>query len=116
LGFWDAVKLCFAKYANFEGRATRPEYWYFFLFNILLSAAAGFLDGATHMKIFQTVESLALVIPSLSVSSRRLHDIGRSGWWQLISLTGIGVILLIYWFCQPSEPGSNKYGADYNRY
>ena len=57
-----------------------------------------------------TIYSLGALLPSLAVSARRLHDIGKSGWWMLIILTIIGIIPLIYWYCQPSTPGPNQYG------
>ena len=110
MGFWDAVGVCFAKYANFQGRATRPEYWYFVLFNILASIAAGFIDVSLRDNTVASLCTLIFFLPGLAVTARRLHDIGRSGWWQLISLTGIGVFLLIFWFCQRSELGANAYG------
>ena len=59
-----------------------------------------------------SVANLVLLIPNFAVSARRLHDVGRSGWWQLLCLTGIGIFVLLFWFAQPSEEGHNDYGED----
>ncbi len=110
MGFVDAVKVCFAKYVNFEGRATRPEFWYFLLFNLLVGTAAGIIDKESHGNAIGNLTGLVFLLPSIAVTTRRLHDIGRSGWWQLIGLTGIGIFLLLFWYCMRGEPGSNAYG------
>ncbi len=114
--FWEAVNVCFAKFVNFEGRATRPEYWYFFLFSILMSLAAGVIDASIRSNVVGGLTSLVFLLPTLAVSTRRLHDIGRTGWWQLIGLTGIGVFLLLFWFCQRGDAGSDAYGPSEMRY
>jgi uncharacterized membrane protein YhaH (DUF805 family) len=99
MNFGQAISTCFSKYATFSGRASRPEFWWFFLFQILVSIAASMLGD-----IVAGLVSLALLLPALAVGARRLHDIGKTGWWQLVMLTGIGFLLLIYWWVQP---GSN---------
>lgn len=100
------------KYANFTGRSSVPEYWWFFLFNIILSVVFYLITLALpSLAIVQTIIGLALLLPGIGVGVRRLHDIGKSGWWLLIAFTLIGVILLIYWFIQPSDPAPNEYGA-----
>ena len=117
MGFSEAVKSAFRNYVNFSGRSRRPEYWYFVLFLFLV----GIVTGLADFGIFHTPESdigpfsaifvLATLIPSLSVAVRRLHDIGRSGWFLLLALIPvIGALLLIYWLCQPGTPGPNTYG------
>ena len=98
MNFGQAISTCFAKYATFSGRASRPEFWWFFLFQILVSIAASMLGD-----VVAGLVSLAVLLPALSVGARRLHDIGKSGWWQLIMLTGIGLLLLIYWWAQPAS-------------
>jgi len=98
MNFGQAISTCFAKYATFSGRASRPEFWWFFLFQILVSMAASMLGD-----VVAGLVSLALLLPALAVGARRLHDIGRSGWWQLIMLTVIGLLLLIYWWVQPAS-------------
>ena len=108
MSYFDAVSAGFRNYSDFQGRATRPEFWWFVLFLFLLglgTAAADMSFGLGSDKMagpINIIASLATLIPSLSVGARRLHDIGRSGWWQLIALTGIGIFLLIYWWCQPA--------------
>ena len=95
--FVSAVKSCFAQYAGFSGRAPRSEFWWFALFQL------GVLVIATMIsQVLYGIAALALLLPALAVGARRLHDIGRSGWWQLLSLTGIGTLVLIYWWVQPS--------------
>ncbi len=110
MGFVDAIKVCFAKYVNFEGRAARPEFWYFVLFNIIVGTVAGLIDRQVHGDAVGNLVGLVFLLPGIAVTTRRLHDIGRSGWWQLISLTGIGVFVLLFWYCQRGELGSNAYG------
>jgi uncharacterized membrane protein YhaH (DUF805 family) len=109
MDFQTAVKTCFSKYADFTGRARRPELWWFVLFNLVVSGVLNLLDGDSN--ILSGIYSLAVLLPSLAVGARRLHDIGRSGWWLLISLVPIvGVIVLIWWYIQPGEPGTNRFG------
>ena len=98
MNFGQAISTCFAKYATFSGRASRAEFWWFFLFQILVSIAASMLGD-----VVAGLVSLALLLPALAVGARRLHDIGKSGWWQLIMLTVIGLLLLIYWWVQPAS-------------
>ena len=111
MGFGDAVKQALGKYATFSGRARRSEYWYFTLFNVIVSFVAGILDAVIGVPATQVLVGLALLLPGLAVSVRRLHDIGRSGWWLLIAFTIIGIILLIVWYCQDSDPGQNQHGS-----
>ncbi|MFN4119731.1 DUF805 domain-containing protein [Acidovorax sp.] len=98
MDFVSAVKSCFAQYAGFSGRASRSEFWWFFLFQVIVLIIASVLGDIVNLLV-----SLALLLPALAVGARRLHDIGRSGWWQLLVLTGIGVLLLIFWWVQPSS-------------
>ena len=104
MNFGQAISVCLSKYANFTGRASRPEFWWFFLFQILISIAASMLSD-----VVAGLVSLGLLLPALAVGTRRLHDIGKSGWWQFIMLTGIGLLVLIYWWVQPAGEGSNAY-------
>ncbi|WP_341907464.1 DUF805 domain-containing protein [Polaromonas sp. YR568] len=104
MNFGQAISTCLSKYAGFTGRASRSEFWWFFLFQILVSIAAAMLGD-----IVSGLVNLALLLPALAVGTRRLHDIGRSGWWQLIALTVIGLLVLIYWWVQPTADGSNEY-------
>lgn len=106
MGFVDAIKVCFSKYVGFEGRASRSEYWWWALFMLLLAVALALVAGETAANLV----FLGLLLPSLAVGARRLHDIGKSGWWLLVNFIPlIGMILLIFWAVQPSE-GDNAYG------
>lgn len=105
------------KYAVFTGRARRKEYWTFYLFNVLIGMAIGFVMGlflsAGSARIVSNLFGLAALLPGLAVGARRLHDIGKCGWWMLIALIPIvGPILLIVFFCRDSQPGDNAYGAN----
>jgi uncharacterized membrane protein YhaH (DUF805 family) len=104
MNFGQAISVCLSNYATFTGRASRPEFWWFFLFQILVSIAASMLGD-----VVAGLVSLGLLLPALAVGTRRLHDIGKSGWWQLIMLTGIGLLVLIYWWVQPTAEGGNSY-------
>ena len=102
----QAISTCLSKYATFSGRASRPEFWWFFLFQILASVAASMLGDTVA-----ALASLALLLPALAVGVRRLHDIGKSGWWHLLVLTGIGLLVLVYWWVQPTAEGSYIHDA-----
>lgn len=105
---------CWKKFAEFSGRARRTEYWMFVLFNFLASFAVGIVDGIVGANgALVGLYNLAVLIPSLAVGVRRLHDTGRSGWWMLISVIPvIGWIVLLVFLCQDSQPGDNGYGAN----
>lgn len=106
------------KYAVFVGRARRKEYWFFVLFNLIISIVLGIIDGVmlannagSGLGLLSSVYSLAVMIPGLAVGVRRLHDTDRSGWWLLIGLIPlIGAIVLIVFLAQDGHPGSNQYG------
>ena len=104
-GFLWAIQQCFRKYFDFSGRARRAEYWYFMLFQFLLNMALLMLISVSPRLAdnLSLVLSLAFLIPNFAVSARRLHDVGRSGWWQLLCLTGIGIFVLLFWFLTRSE-------------
>ena len=101
------------KYAEFDGRDRRSEYWYFVLFNGIVSLGLGMVDAFTGIGFLNYVYSLAVIIPGIAVSIRRLHDTGRSGWWLLVGLIPfIGWIILIVFFVQDSDPYDNQYGPN----
>ena len=109
--FTEAIRSGFENYVNFEGRASRSAYWWWFLFAILASAAANILDAILGIPLFSVIVGLGLLLPGLAVGVRRLHDTDRSGWWILIGLIPlIGLIVLLVFFVQESDPGPNKYG------
>ena len=117
MGFGEAVKSCLRQYVGFSGRARRSEYWWFFLFVVIVSAVASVLDALlgtvsddTNLGLIGTIMGLALVLPIIAVSVRRLHDTSRSGWWYLLVLIPIvGSIILIVFYCLDSH-GDNQYG------
>ena len=112
--FLDIIK---KRYADFDGRATRSEYWYFILFYIIIAIILGMIDtfvvnpmlgmdaiDAGRGGILQMVFALGVLIPSIAIGVRRLHDIGKSGWWMLISFVPvIGFFVLLYFFVQKSK-------------
>ncbi|MEO7259715.1 MAG: DUF805 domain-containing protein [Jatrophihabitantaceae bacterium] len=111
MSFADAIRTVFSKYATFSGRARRSEFWWFALFLVIVNIVLRILDRAMDNPVLGLIVGLALVLPSLAVTVRRLHDTGRSGWWILIGLIPlIGAIVLLVFECQDSQPGSNKYG------
>lgn len=98
-------------YCNFSGRSSRSEYWWFILFNIIVGAAIGIVFSGTFAEILSGLETLAFLLPGIGLGVRRLHDIGKSGWWLLLCFIPlIGQIILIIWFCQESQPFDNQYG------
>ena len=118
MGFTDAIKAGFQNYVNFDGRATRSEYWFWILFVILASIVLTILDGllffgATNgVGVLGPIFSLATLIPGLSITIRRLHDLDKSGWWFLLSFIPlIGALVLLYWFCLKGTDGDNRFGA-----
>jgi len=114
--FMTALK----NYAVFSGRSRRSEYWYFGLFYLIFYAVFAVLDGITGtfdfrsgIGLFTGILTLALLIPSMAVSVRRLHDTGRSGWWLLIGIIPlIGAIILIVWLAKDGELGANRFGPN----
>ena len=115
MSFADAVRSCLTQYVGFAGRARRSEFWNWFLFKVIVGIVAALLDryllGQTAtFGTIATILNLALLLPSVAVNARRLHDTGRSGWWQLLLLIPIiGFIVLLIWWVQDSH-GDNKYG------
>jgi uncharacterized membrane protein YhaH (DUF805 family) len=118
MSFADAVRTCLGKYADFSGRARRSEFWWFFLFTSLVSVVTSVVDsvigtdygGAANGGILNTLASLALLLPGLAVGARRLHDTGRSGWWQLLwFVICVGWLFLLAWFIEDSR-GANQHG------
>ncbi|MBR5493569.1 MAG: DUF805 domain-containing protein [Alistipes sp.] len=115
MGFIEALESVVVKnYANFSGRARRSEYWYFALANFIFGAVTGLMSVEIPEVMYLVwIVGVALLIPSLAVCVRRLHDIGKSGWWYLIGLVPyIGAIVLIVFFVKDSQPGENKWGAN----
>jgi len=106
MNFGQAISTCFSKYVTFTGRASRPEFWWFFLFQIIVLIVTGMISN-----ILYGIAALAMLLPGIAVGVRRLHDIGKTGWLLLIGLIPVVGLLLLYWCVQPSE-GPNQYDED----
>ena len=134
MNFIQSISTCMRNYVTFSGRATRSEFWWFYLFTVLVnlvatSQASSFvptlLDGQDITEnessyflnnffflYLSTITSLILLLPSLAVAVRRLHDVGRSGWWTLIAFTVIGIIPLLIWYVTDTKDEENVYGQN----
>ena len=110
MSFTEAIQTCFSKIITVDGRARRSEFWYFWLFTVIIGVVLSlfFKEDSTIVGLVNII----IYITTFSVSIRRLHDTGRSGWWWLIGLTGIGSIVLFVFYCLDSQPGANKYGPN----
>jgi len=112
--FQESIAKCMSNYATFKGRASRSEYWWFYLFSNLVSFVLVFsvslCMGVEAGDITGTLVWLVLFLPSLAVFARRLHDRNRSGWWFLIAFTVIGLIPLLYWLVSEGSKEANEYG------
>ncbi|WP_217235351.1 DUF805 domain-containing protein [Streptomyces sp. AC555_RSS877] len=107
--FIEALK----KYAVFSGRARRKEYWMYTLFVAIIYIVLAILAAVTKQPLIAVVFYLAILLPSLAVTVRRLHDTGRTGWWVLIGLVPlVGAIVMLVFLCSEGESGANKFGAN----
>lgn len=115
----DAVKLFFSNYVNFKGRSTRSEYWWVILASFILGLVLGILgaimtaakggEPSTLFTVLFWLVEIALLVPSLSLCIRRLHDVGKTGWLLLLAIVPIANFYLLYLYCQPSD-GPNQWG------
>ena len=114
MNFGQAITSCFSNYTTFSGKATRSEYWYWWLFILIGYTCALIADGRFPIGFYENyidnpqtkmenIFTLVTFLPGLAVSVRRLHDVNKKGWWLLIIFTGIGIFLLLYWSLQPSD-------------
>lgn len=103
-----------SNYIGFQGRARRKEYWMFFLFNFLITMLLSMIEVMIGLGgILSGIYGLFVLLPSIAVNVRRLHDIGRSGWWMLLSfIPVVGLIVLLVFAVLDSQPGENKYGPN----
>ncbi|MFK8250602.1 DUF805 domain-containing protein [Ancylobacter terrae] len=121
----QAVASVLGQYASFEGRATRSEYWWWVVFSVAVNWITGLIDvvmfGPFSLLVYgelrmftpiSTLVGLALIIPSLAVGARRFHDMDRSGWWLLIGFSGIGAVVIFFWFMMKGTDGPNRFGPD----
>ena len=100
------------KYADFGGRATRSEYWWFNFFNLIVIVALAVLAGAAIGPLVLLGYAIAIIVPSLAVSVRRLHDTNRNGWWLLLGLIPFGGLVLLIFYVTEGTPGPNNYGSE----
>ena len=113
MGFGEAVSTCFKKSVVWEGRASRPEFWWFHLGAWLIMIVAGIIGAIIGTWIIYALAGLALILPSIAVLVRRLHDTNRSGWWYWIELLPlIGLIVILVFVLSASDEGDNKYGPN----
>jgi len=128
MSFGDAIKTCFSKYVTFSGRAARSEFWWWMLFVWLVQIGLSIVDSvlfgtvetgdgsfsaSTNTPILSSIFSLAVFLPTISVTVRRLHDTDRSGWWYWLALIPlIGIIVLIVWWATKGTDGRNRFGDD----
>ncbi len=117
--FMESIQTVFQKYAVFEGRARRSESWWFYLayaiVNGVLSGIGNAFSGSgfgTAVTVISGIIGLACLVPTIAVTTRRLHDTGKSGWWQLLYLTCIGSIVILIFCAMDSQPGDNQYGSN----
>lgn len=127
--FTQAVSSVLGKYATFQGRAPRSEYWWWTLFCVLVPIAIGVVEAVLFPEFFwiefaampmddprvdvlTSLFNLFTLIPSIAVSVRRFHDMGRTGWWLLLIFTGIGAFIIIIWFMFKGTAGPNRFGPD----
>lgn len=112
VSFGDAIKRGFQNYCLFNGRASRSEYWFFVLFTVAVGAVISLILGTQTLgTVVSGLFNLAVLLPSLGLIWRRLHDTGRAGGWFFITLIPlVGIIILIVWLCQPSQTTENRFG------
>ncbi len=116
MDFQTSIKTCFKKYADFSGRASRSEFWWFELFLLIAGIVAMIIDVMMLGYKFeddgpiQIIFGVVTFLPTIAVGARRLHDINKSGWWQLIVFTIIGIILLIIWWATVGKSKKNNHG------
>ena len=105
MNFTKSIEVCFNKFANFDGRASKSEFWWFQLFCILVQIVGMLIDALLgYAELFVWIGYIIVLLPSLAVGARRLHDSGRSGWWQLLWIVVIiGWIPLVIWLSRKSK-------------
>ncbi len=113
MNFGQAISSGFSNYVKFSGRAVRSEYWYWVLFTVLGNIVAEIIDAVLGITAINPLFGLAIILPSIAVAIRRLHDLDRSGWWIFIGLIPlIGWIVLIIWHCTRGTAGPNRFGPN----
>ena len=118
MGFTQAIGRCFYKYADFNGRATRSEFWYFVLFYVLLIFVSMVIDISVlghnpqdkdSVAVLTSLAVIGVLLPSLAASARRFHDVGMTGWLTLLAAIPLVGLITLYWYCKASDPGLNRF-------
>ena len=105
----DSVISCFNKYFDFDSRSSRKEFWFWQLFRILMFLSITYIESL-GLNGLLLISNFIFIIPEIAVSIRRLHDINKSGWWILLTITIIGIIPLTYYYCLKGDSNTNDYG------
>ena len=120
MGFQESVKIAYNKYADFTGTASKAEFWWYSLYFLILLVIAAIIEEIIWPGQYSDWGPIMLLVaivhalPNWSTGARRLHDIGRTGWWQLLIFTGLGFLVLIYWWVQPSKYQNNVNETEFN--
>jgi uncharacterized membrane protein YhaH (DUF805 family) len=113
MGFGQAISSGFSNYVNFSDRSARSAYWFWILFVLIADIVAIAIDAAIGKQIVSSLFGLAVLLPGLAVTVRRLHDLDRTGWWIFLGLIPlVGAIILLIWFCSKGTDGPNRFGPD----
>ncbi len=113
MDFMTAVKFCLNNYFTIQGRGQRSQYWWFYLFFVILTVVANVIDGMTGIPILSLIVALGLLAPNICVAIRRMHDKDKSGWWLLIAFVPlIGFLYILYLFVTRGTEGDNRFGPD----
>ena len=123
MSFIESIKTCFQKYVIFNGRASRSEFWWFTLFICLVTILTIIADllifGEENLLMqpyavlnFTNIFNIFVVLPSFSVTFRRLHDVNKSGWWLLLYFTLIGILVILYWNIKKGNEDENRFGLN----
>ena len=113
--FSQSITACMGKYGTFAGRASKSEFWWFVLFGVLMQWGATLVDASYYDNwhddpgFTSALVTIVFLVPTLAAGCRRLHDTGRSGWWQLLILTGIGIVLLAFWYAGKPKAAGNRF-------
>lgn len=111
MGMIEALQTTFGQYATFTGRASRAEFWWFVLFCVVLGLGLRFIGLIVGTQFLSNLAALALLLPGIAVTARRLHDMAQPAWWCLLMLVpAVGSIILLIWCAFDGTPGANRYG------
>lgn len=114
MNFMQALESFFAKFTTFSGRASRSEFWWNYLFWIIVSWITSFIDGMVNFRfpMISAALGVMVILPWYALAVRRLHDVDRSGWWWLIAFTLVGIPVLLYWSAKKGSAGENRFGSN----